>query len=163
MIQIDLTPEIRNRARREAMNMGPIGGSITGGAANIIGFIGEIVVADITGAEPRNTKDYDLILPDGRRVDVKSKTCKSTPQPSYDCSVAAHGTQQDCDEYVFVRVFADLSRAWILGSIPKQEFYAKAKHWKKGEVDEDNGYKVRADCYNLPIKELYEVCQSQTL
>jgi hypothetical protein len=162
MIEIKLTPEVRNEARREALNLGPLQGSISAGASNVIGFIGELIVADAIGASKQNTKDYDLVSPQGTRIDVKSKTCNTTPKDYYDCSVAAHGTQQDCDSYVFVRVAADLSRAWILGEIAKDEFYAKAKRWKKGEVDEDNGYRVRADCYNLPIKELHDLCQNET-
>lgn len=160
MIEITLTPAIRNEARREALNLGSLPGSITGGASNIIGFIGEIIVADVMNAVRQNTAHYDMIAED-KRIDVKSKRCNTVPRLEYDCSVAAHGTKQECDEYVFVRVLNDMSKAWILGSIAKEDFYSKAKHWKKGEVDEDNGFVIKADCYNLPIKELHEVCRSE--
>jgi hypothetical protein len=161
MIEIKLTPEIRNEARREALNVGPLQGSITGGVSNVIGFIGEIIVAELMNATRQNTAHYDMVA-ENRRIDVKSKRCNTTPRPDYDCSVAAHGTKQQCDDYVFVRVLNDLSKAWVLGSIAKEEFYAKAKQWKKGEVDEGNGFVIKADCYNLPIKELQEVCQNES-
>ena len=156
MIEVTPTREQVLEARREAGNLGPIAGSILGGQGNTIGFLGEIIVRDLTGYKQVNTSDYDLLVEQsGRRVDVKSKQCKSTPHPSYDCSVAAHGTQQDCDDYVFVRIHNNLSRAWILGTIPKVEYFNKATRYQKGDLDESNGYVVKADCYNLKISELW--------
>jgi len=34
----------------------------------------------------------------------------------------------------------------------------EAKFYKKGEVIDDNNFKVRADCYNMKINQLQE-CQ----
>lgn len=156
MIEVVPTREQIIEARREAGNLGPIAGSILGGQGNVIGFLGEIIVRDLTGYKQVNTADYDLFMEQGgRRIDVKTKRCKSQPQPYYDCSVAAHGTKQDCDDYVFVRVHNNLSRAWILGTIPKVEYFNRAKRYQKGDLDESNGYVVKADCYNLKISELW--------
>jgi hypothetical protein len=55
---------------------------------------------------------------------------------------------------VFVRILTDLSKAWILGSISKKEYYAKATRYKKGQVDPSNGFTFRTDCYNLEISKL---------
>jgi hypothetical protein len=68
-----------------------------------------------------------------------------------------HGTKQDCDAYVFVRILTDLSKAWILGGISKQSFYKKATLYRKGDVDSDNGFMFKADCYNLKIDKLSPV------
>ena len=66
------------------------------------------------------------------RIDVKTKRCNTKPLPNYDCSVALHGTKQDCDAYVFVRILTDLTKAWILGGISKHNFYKKPLCTEKG-------------------------------
>jgi hypothetical protein len=58
---------------------------------------------------------------------------------------------------VFVRILTDLSKAWILGGISKQSFYKKATLYRKGDVDSDNGFMFKADCYNLKIDKLSPV------
>ena len=162
MIQVKITPSIISRAKKKAATVGNLQGSITGSLSHVVGAIGEIIVADIMGADESNTYDYDLVR-DGERIDVKTKRCNTRPFPHYDCSVAAHGTNQNCDSYVFVRILTDTSRAWILGSIPKPDFYTRATKYKRGDVDPTNGFTFKADCYNLPISELSDVKQSVTV
>ena len=162
MIQIKITPDIIARAKKKAATVGNLQGSITGSLSHVVGAIGEIIVADAIGANESNTYDYDLVR-DGERIDVKTKRCNTRPFPHYDCSVAAHGTNQNCDSYVFVRILTDTSRAWILGSIPKPDFYTRATKYKRGDVDPTNGFTFKADCYNLPISELSDVKQSVTV
>ena len=159
MIQVKITPSIISRAKNKAATVGNLQGSITGSLSHVVGAIGEIIVADAIGANESNTYDYDLVR-DGERIDVKTKRCNTRPFPHYDCSVAAHGTNQNCDSYVFVRILTDTSRAWILGSIPKPDFYTRATKYKRGDVDPTNGFTFKADCYNLPISELSDVKQS---
>ena len=154
MKEINVTGGQLIRARQKAVEMGRFANSITNGAGNLAGFIGEIVVADELNATHSNTYDYDLLLKDKTRVDVKTKRCNSAPLDTYDCSIAAHGTKQKCDAYVFVRVLNDLSRAWILGKLGKQEYFDKATFFKKGMVDPDNGFRFKSDCYNVKINML---------
>ena len=161
MIQIKITPEIIRRAKKKAATVGNLQGSITGSLSNVVGAIGEIVVEDYTGGTEANSKDFDLMV-GNRRVDVKTKRCNTKPAPNYDCSVAAHGTKQDCDSYVFVRIFTDHSKAWILGEIAKPEFYKKATRYRTGDVDPANGFVFKADCYNLAIQELDSVKEAQS-
>ena len=162
MIQVKITPSIISRAKKKAATVGNLQGSITGSLSHVVGAIGEIIVADVMGADESNTYDYDLVR-DGERIDVKTKRCNTRPFPHYDCSVAAHGTNQNCDSYVFVRILTDTSRAWILGSIPKQDFYTKATKYKRGDIDPANGFTFKADCYNLPISELSDVQKSEAV
>jgi len=159
MIEVKITPELIQRARKKTAIVGNLQGSITGSLSHVVGAIGEIIVADAIGADESNTYDYDLVR-DGERIDVKTKRCNTRPFPHYDCSVAAHGTKQDCDSYVFVRILTDSSRAWILGSIPKQDFYTRATKHRRGDVDPANGFTFKADCYNLQISELSDVKKS---
>ena len=154
ILEITPTDEQKREAKLTAVNSGTLQGSITGGTGKVIGALGEIIVRDLAGYEQVNTKDYDLVDFDGRTVDVKTKHCKVTPRGFYECSVAAHGIQQNCDEYVFVRMLPNLSKAWILGAIDKSDYFVKAVRHKKGEVDESNGFTFKADCYNLEIKDL---------
>ena len=142
------------RARQKAVEMGRLANSITNGAGNLAGFIGEVVVADELNAKHDNTYDYDLTLNNTTRVEVKTKRCNSKPLDTYDCSISAHGTKQKCDMYVFVRVLNDFSKAWILGKIMKDEYFEKAKYHKKGELDPDNKFRFKADCYNVKIHQL---------
>jgi len=162
MIQVKITPSIISRAKKKAATVGNLQGSITGSLSHVVGAIGEIIVADVMGADESNTYDYDLVR-GGERIDVKTKRCNTRPFPHYDCSVAAHGTNQNCDSYVFVRILTDTSRAWILGSIPKPDFYTRATKYKRGDIDPTNGFTFKADCYNLPISELSDVKQSVTV
>ena len=153
MIEVKITPELVERAKKKTATVGVLQGSITGSGSHVVGAIGELIVADLTGATEANTHDYDLIL-DGKRIDVKTKRCNTRPFPHYDCTIPAHGTKQDCDSYVFVRIKIDGSKAWILGEIDKRAFYRNAKFYRRGDIDPDNGFVFKADCYNLPIKEL---------
>ena len=120
-----------SRAREKASSVGILQGSITGGTRNVIGAIGEVIVADSINADEISTYDYDLVK-DGKRIDVKTKRCNTKPLPYYECSVALHGTKQDCDTYVFVRVLSDMSKAWILGSISSKISTIELPYIEKG-------------------------------
>ena len=161
MIEITPTDAQIKEARLQGSSTG-LQGSITRGAGGPAGFLGEILVRDYLGYIHSPTPHYDLYTSQGTRIDVKTKRCTSAPKPFYECSIAAHGTKQDCDEYIFVRVLNSLQRAWILGRIPKDEYFAKAVRYKKGDTDERNGFMFRADCYNLPISDLWKIEQTSS-
>ena len=154
IIEVDVTGGQLLKARKMAHDMGRLNNSITNGGGNIAGFIGEIVVADRIKAKHKNTYDYDLIDRLGNRIDVKTKRCSSEPKPDYDCSIAAIGTKQECDMYVFVRVLNIYTKAWILGKLSKKDYFDRATYFKKGEKDPSNNFTFRADCYNVKIKDL---------
>ena len=156
IIAVDINEDMMRNVAKKAANMVFLNGSITNGTSNVLGSLGEVIVQQHLNASPSNTFDYDL-MHEGRRIDVKTKRCDSEPLNHYDWSVAAHGSDQDCDEYVFVRILHNLKRAWILGKISKQDFYKKAHRHSRGDVDPSNNYTFRADCYNIPISELREV------
>lgn len=156
MIEVKITEQMKKRAWRKAREMGKLNNSITNGDGNIAGFLGEEVANSVIGGEVTNTYDYDIVK-NGIKYDVKTKRCTGEPKNYYDCSVAAFNTRQKCDEYVFVRienVNGKWGRAWILGHYPKKEYFNDARFLKKGEKDGDNGFRVKADCYNMAIKDL---------
>ena len=154
MIEVKITGFQIDKAKALAQELGQLNNSITRGQGNLAGFIGEVIVADITGSSHTNTYDYDLILPSGKTVDVKTKRTNYPPQENYDCSVAEFNTKQKCDYYAFVRVKNDLSKAWVLGFYEKKLYFKDAKFHKKGEYDPDNGFTFKANCYNIKISDL---------
>lgn len=145
-------------AKEKSLEMGELHNSIRAGKGNLIGFLGEILLAKEFGCDIVNTYDYDLICKQKFKIDVKTKECTSPPRPYYNCTVADFNTKQKCDIYAFVRIKSDLSMAWLLGWVRKETFYQKAKFFKKGQVDPQSDlrppFKFRADCYNIKISEL---------
>ena len=162
MIDIQITESMKKRAWHKARSMGKLKNSILQGEGNIAGFLGEEVVNDLIDGTISNTYDYDIVYKTSSqniKYDVKTKRCTSPPKSYYECSVAAYNTKQDCDRYAFVRiewVKGKWGRAWVLGWLESKEYYSKAKKLCKGDVDPSNGYKVKADCYNVAISDLRE-------
>ena len=156
MIEVVVTPTMLVEARDKAVEMGRLHNSIMNGAGNIAGFIGEAIAQQVLGGKLDNTYDYDLVLDNGKTVDVKTKQTSVKPLDTYDCSIAALNTKQKCDYYCFVRVKNNFSVGWYLGVYDKQQYMEDAVFMKKGQVDDSNGYTVKSDCYNLKISMLKE-------
>ena len=159
MIEVQITEEMKKRAWKKSRSMGEINNSITKGDGNIAGFLGEEIANVIIKGDINNTYDYDIIK-NGVTYDVKTKRCTSEPKDYYECSVAAFNTKQQCDHYVFVRienVNGKWGRAWILGTYEKDQYFNNARFLKRGQIDGNNNFKVKADCYNLRIDELGKV------
>ena len=156
MKSVEITLEMIDKARTKAKELGTLRNSISKGRGNLIGFIGEEVAQTCLGGTVDNTYDYDIVLSDGSTVDVKTKSTSVKPLPHYDCSVSAYNTRQKCDAYAFVRVKHDLSIGWYLGIIEKETYMDTAEMMRKGEIDPSNGFKIKADCYNVKISQLQD-------
>ena len=156
MIEIAITGDMLITARDKAAEMGRLRNSITRGQGNIAGFIGEAIAQQVLGGVLANTFDYDLILCNGKTVDVKTKQTSVKPLDPYDCSIAGLNTTQECDYYAFVRVKNDFTVGWMLGVYDKQQYMLDSIFFKKGTIDTANGYTVKSDCYNLKINQLKE-------
>lgn len=156
MIEIAITGDMLITARDKAAEMGRLRNSITRGQGNIAGFIGEAIAQQIMGGVLANTYEYDLILCNGKTVDVKTKQTSVKPLETYDCSIAGLNTTQECDYYAFVRVKNDFTVGWLLGVYDKQQYMLDSIFMKKGTIDSSNGYTVKSDCYNLKINQLKE-------
>ena len=152
------TEDQKKLAKKLAKEMGSIKNSITKGEGNAAGFLAEIVVADLLGAQKKSTKDYDLITKEGKTVDVKTKRTNVPPKSYYECSIAKTSLHQNCDYYVFTRCLPD-GTLYILGDFEQDAYFVKARKLEKGQQDGDNNFIVKADCFNLPISELTnELC-----
>ena len=152
--QVLITSEMKAKAKAKSDDMGLLNNSILKGDGNLTGFLGELVALEVLGGKEHNTYDYDIVLDNGKTVDVKSKKTSVTPKPYYECSVAAYNIKQKCDYYCFVRIKTDYTCGWVLGVYPKQKYYEDAVFLKKGQIDTDNNYTVKADCYNIRIDKL---------
>lgn len=161
MIEVQITKDMLYEAQEKASELGILNHSILMGKGNFTGFLGEQVALQVIGGEWCNTYNYDIIF-DGKRIDVKTKQTTVKPLPHYECSVAAYNTKQDCDEYAFVRVLKDYTVGWFLGSIPKKEYFERARFLRKGDIDPSNDFTVRADCYNLSIDSLGDTYETNT-
>lgn len=155
--------EQRDSAWEKSKEMGLINGSFMKGKGRVVGFLGEEVVANFIGAEIDNTYEYDIIK-DGILLDVKTKKCISEPKMHYEVSISDWNTRQKCDGYVFARIEYHKNapkkkwgNAYILGWYPKDEYFEKARFLKEGTKDGDNGYRVRSDCWNMKIEDLYSI------
>ena len=155
--QCRISKELIEKAEAKSEEMGKLNNSITKGDGNIAGFIGEFMVAEETGSTVCNTYDYDLISKKNWRIDVKTKRTNFPPKPYYECSIAAYNIKQDCDFYVFTRVKNDLSVGWILGYYAKMKYFKDAVFHREGDIDNDNKFVFKADCYNMKISSLKEI------
>jgi hypothetical protein len=143
-------------------DFGALRDSIMEGESNIYGAIGEVVVADYLKESGRNvkfvsTRDYDMTV-NGRTVDVKTKRTTVPPLQNFNCSISAHNTTQKCDVYLFVRVHESKKEGWILGYMYKDEYFKKAKFFRRGQPDPKfPAWSFAADCYNLEISKLLTI------
>lgn len=159
MEEIQISLGMLDIARNKANELGRLNNSILKGKGNLAGFLGEQLALSFLGGVWQNTYEYDIVLSNGERVDVKTKQTSVAPLPEYDCSVSNYNIKQKCDSYAFVRIKNDFTVGWYLGKIGKEDFQKKAIFMKKGEVDPSNNYRVRADCYNIKIHELNTLVQ----
>ena len=155
MIEVQITDEMRTIAHNKEIEMGTLKNSITSGKGTFAGFLGEQIVVSLLNGTWENTYDYDVVLPDGTKTDVKTKRTGFTPLDYYECSISKLNTEQQCDRYDFVRVKNDSSIGWYLGYMPKEEYFDRATFLLKGSKSGDNGFVARSDCYNMTIKDLY--------
>ena len=138
---------------RELFDFGVLKNSVTDGAGNLCGAVGEIIVADrynvIAG---ENTRDYDLIIK-GKTIDIKTKRYKKygSSNTKINLNVSAFNTGQQCDYYCFVGVDYNYEEAIIYGFIKKTDFYSRAVFRKKGEIDPngDGVWTFKCDCWNI--------------
>ena len=152
MKEFIIDADILSTAQKKAEELGVIHKSITHGEGNVAGFIGESLAKNVYGGEIINTFKYDLVLPDGSRIDVKTKRTGFEPKPDYDCSVSDFQIDYDCDGYIFVRVLRNYEKGWVLGYMTKKDFKDKSTYHMKGE--RDGSFIFRRSCYNIKISEL---------
>ena len=162
MVEMVITDEMISMAklRREKMP-GVIRNSIMGGNRTFEGCLGEVVVAIHMNAKYITTYDFDLVCKE-YKIEVKTKVRSVLPKPHYEVSIANFNTKQECDYYVFVSLYCPKGKtlpekAHIVGCYPPKQYINDAKFLKQGEIDPDNNFVVRADCWNMKISDLKNI------
>lgn len=139
-----------------AEKLGVKDNSFTKGAGRMVGFLGEVAFeklypeAKYVGGGSY-THDYEL----GKRtIDVKSKKCKTTPQPDFTASVNCSKTKQlKASTYFFTRVHESLSEVWVLGWAPASAIQCGKNYKRRGETDA-YGFKYKVNGYHVEISTL---------
>ena len=173
IISIPWDANMVDRARSKAKKLGKIRNSILKGGGNTAGYLGEEAVAAYIGAKITSCNkgsdkyDYDITAKDKRKIEIKTKRRTVYPQDHFDVSVAKTSVHQRPDLYIFVSIeFEDMKmvngkRSYygiksicILGQAEPEDFFSRAKIWRRGDIDKRNGFKTHVDMYNLPISEI---------
>ena len=162
LVEVKFTDEMLARAKAKAKSLGSINNSIRKGGGNIVGYLGEEIVAhymkaDIISNDKGTEKyNYDLVK-DGKKIEVKSKERSVPPKDFYDASVAETSRHQKTDIYVFTSIKCESGKpvkAWICGQKDAKEYFEQASFYAKGDIDPSNGWKVSTACHNVPYKDL---------
>jgi hypothetical protein len=124
----------------------------------LVGYIGEKIIMNFLDIDNDSDEyNYDLISKKGKRLEVKTITCKFQPKPDYWCTVNSHNLdgvhKQEADYYIFLRILNDYSKGWILGWIPCEKFFETGEFVEKGR-DFGKFKFVKANATILPINQL---------
>lgn len=157
MIELDIKPYHLKKIK-DFYEFKKLKNSFTKGASQDYGALAEILVIgyyNIPASNIHGTADYDIIY-DNKKVDIKAKKVSSKPLSTYFSSISHNSFHQKCDEYVFVRINKNMTKAWICGWISKKDFFTKGQYFCEGDLDPTSvkGFKFKNDCMNVPIYEL---------
>jgi len=152
-VQIPDTHPMHDKARQLAADMGALHGSIEDGDGNFAGLLAELAFCDVFDAERSATYERDVVR-NGVSIDVKTKRRSVRPEPEYEASIADYNTEQDADGYYFTSYNTETNVLSLLGYIGTDDYYNQSEFHKAGEIDEDNDFEFKADCYNLEYKHL---------
>jgi len=128
-------------------------GSIENGDGNFAGLLAEYIAVDAFGATRSATYERDLWC-NGLTIDVKTKRRTVKPKPKYEASISDFNTSQSADVYYFTSYNTENSIISLLGYLPTEDYYDKATYHEAGELDPDNNFEFKDDCYNVRYSEL---------
>ena len=156
---VSITKSMIERAEKKSIEMGILRNSIRNGEGNLAGFLGEeVVLAAFPESISANTYHHDVLFGD-YTIEVKTKDRTVPCRLDYEGSVANFNTSQRSDVYVFVSLLRNktiYTHGYVAGVIDKNEYFKKAIHLKVGDVDPSNGWKVKAECFNLRYSEMIQ-------
>lgn len=153
--KVEITPDMVERAKINAGNLGELKRSVTKGARTTIGMLGEELVKKYFNIPKDESYHWDSVY-NGKTLECKTKTCNKTPQHYFNASIFDINTTQQCDYYVFCFVSEDYKNGWIGGCIKPVDYYHQAIFRKGGESDGPK-FKFTWDCYNLPVSKLLDI------
>ena len=154
MIKMAISDIDMMMAKSRSDLMGVLASSRTQGKGNLAGFVGEALTERYTSGRLVESFDYDIEI-DGSRIDVKTKSCSSSPMGHYLCSVMSYQLKNECDGYIFARVNLASGIGWLLGHISKSDLFDRGFFAKKGSPD--GKFLFTEDCWNIKISDLSEI------
>lgn len=159
MKTLKASPDTLVTARKMAQRIGVLRNSITNGEGNFIAALGELAVKRLVRGYWVGHYQYDVLSEEGEKLEVKSVKTTVVPKPHYRVHVCAHNDSQDCDYYVFTRVWLrdDGPVVYVLGKLTPAEFFAKAEFRSRGEKEPGTGWEVKEDSWSVRIEELEEL------
>lgn len=149
IVETKFTDEDYETARHWGEELGILNNSILEGRGNIMGRLGELVVARYTGGQIVDQYSHDIVLPDGRTLEVKSKgtSLRQKPLLHYENAVSALNDRQRADFYAFTRINMSTKQVWLLGMMSTSEFKLKSRRVEKGFTDVATNFVAR-ESYN---------------
>lgn len=172
ILEFDLEPwyELADARARE---IGSLEYSMRGLQASQVGAMGELVgmhyldllkvkYEDVSGES--TTHDINAFVEGGKKkVEFKSKERTVAPLEYYDCTVPMYNKEhQQPDYYIFLSLLStgkseDIKRfkkGYLLGSLSREEFNARATLWVPGDVDNTNNWTPTIECFNVQVLDL---------
>jgi len=146
-------------AKDAAEELGNLPTSISCGKGNFIGMLGQIIVRDyINGVNTDDEHNYDVISPDGLRVEVKtSGTFHTDLKSDYWNRVNCKNLRQRCNVYAFCAINEKTMDVWICGYMWKEDFMAMSTLFKAGFKVPNTGVIMRAPSMNVQTSELLSI------
>jgi hypothetical protein len=122
------------------------------------GYLGEEIVKEYLGIPSVDDDyEYDLISNKGKRLEVKTISCKFKPHDDYLCTVNSSlsglGKKAGCGLLCVLRVLNSYDTAWLLGYIECDKFFELGNFIEKG-TDMGKFKFVKANATVLPIYKL---------
>ena len=157
MVTISINPKDLERAK-ELYDFGHLNNSMMEGSRNIVGAIGEVAVNKYLQqkgykVDHDSSYYYDLTVNGRTKIEVKTASCKTVPQPNYACNIIQYSIKTEKpDYYAFVRYDKNLQLCYLLGYISGDDFMDTATVRKKGSMD--NGMVIKETQYTVKIKQL---------
>lgn len=131
--------------------------TIRGWNARFVGSLGEQAASILLGHPITHSYDYDFLI-DGVRYDVKTKDRTVVPEARYDASVYAWNNWQNCDVYIAAsthRIGTVFYNVYLIGWLTKDEYTTKQRFLEVGDIDPENRWEVKENCWNVPYAEFH--------
>lgn len=166
MIELPLTQEMIDRARKRDEELKPLNNSIKEQMGRFDGFLAEEALASYTksklvSSESSDRFHFDLIIKD-IKVEVKAQRQNNGKKPlkTYESTVSSFSEVQKPDKYAFISIIykhissKEPSSIYLKGFLDYQEFQEIHRFIPKGTKSGNNNYISRADQWNVCNKEL---------
>jgi len=143
--------------------------------ANQTGVLGEVVAERWLASmgiyyTADKTTQYDIMLLNTSRVDIKTKERQVMPRSEFDCSIPLYNHEhQNPDYYFFVSLLRDkhsdpddirrFTHAYLLGAVNQSQLNRFGRVIPANTLDEENGMENWTGMINIPIDLLTPVDQ----